>query len=96
MDKEKIYAALLKQNGSDNQISVAIEEMAELTKELTKSLRKKGNRMRVIEELSDVEICLDQIKIMFSVKTSEMVLFKQFKLDRLEQYYIGEANNGNL
>lgn len=92
MKRDEIYAALIYKNGQDNQLNVAIEEMAELTKELTKMLRAKGNRMHLVEELSDVEICLAELKLIFTITEKEIELFKSFKIKRLEHYYLGDEN----
>lgn len=95
MKRNEVYAALIYKNGQDNQINVAIEEMAELTKELTKMLRGKGSRMHLIEEMSDVEICLAELKLIYDVSEKDIETFKSFKLKRLEQFYLGESNDGN-
>lgn len=60
----------VQQYGEDNQISVAVEEMAELTKELMKWKRPDVDKQRtmcnIAEEIADVEIMLSQLKIIFS------------------------------
>ncbi len=45
--------------GEDLQKQVAIEEMAELTKEICKDFRGKDNREQIIEEIVDVYIVLE-------------------------------------
>ena len=50
-----------------------IEEMAELQKELTKFLRGKLRREKLIEEIADVEIVLKNIKKYFDIKELEMI-----------------------
>lgn len=52
--------------GNDSQIDMLIEEMSELTKALLKarrSGRKDYHMPQVLEELTDVEICLDQLRL---------------------------------
>lgn len=49
--------------GSDMQLIVAIEELSELEKELCKFLRGKKNFAAAAEEYADVQIMLEQIKI---------------------------------
>ena len=39
----EIYKKLREQNGDSAQLVVAVEELSELTKEITKCLRNKGN-----------------------------------------------------
>lgn len=51
--------------GADLQQIVAIEECSELQKELTKAIRGKGNFDSLAEEIADVEIMLEQIKLIY-------------------------------
>ena len=69
MTKEErtIFTEAIQTFGKNAQIVVAIEEMSELTKALTKQLRGSQNLNSIIEEIADVEIMLDQIKLMFFV-----------------------------
>lgn len=52
--------------GNRLQCEVAVEEMAELTKEIIKNFRGKQNRENIIEEVADVQIMIEQIKIIFN------------------------------
>ena len=68
--------------GAESQKIMAIEEMSELIKELTKELRNRGNVENIADELADVEIMLAQLKIMY--KIHDLVIeHKDFKLNRL-------------
>ena len=84
----KIYEALVDRYGASAQIIVAIEEMAELQKALTKWLRylhelSEGNlndiRAGIREEIADVSIMLNQLELMFG-DTGEI---QEQKLQRL-------------
>ena len=78
--------------GIKNQEDVAIEEMSELTKALMKMHRYersgKGNyyglRMNIFEEIADVEIMLEQLKIIYDCKEATEAV-KSAKLYRLEK-----------
>ena len=60
---------------------MVIEEMSELTKELCKELRDRGNIENIADELADVEITLAQIKMIYDIdKTVED--HKDYKLRR--------------
>lgn len=73
----RIYEALERRYGASGQITVAIEELAELTQALTKWLRfyKFGwlgegvsvsdIREHIREEIADVSIMLNQLELMF-------------------------------
>ena len=78
--------------GESVQIIVAVEEMSELQKALCKMLRHKKTGeytygelyMSVIEEIADVEIMLEQLKMIFH--SEELVGgVKVQKLKRLEE-----------
>ena len=76
--------------GRDAQIHMAIEEMAELIQALMKYPRKQdGSTLnKVIEEIVDVEIMLEQLKLMFITNTGlgiEYAEIKEEKLKRLEK-----------
>jgi hypothetical protein len=79
---------ILRKNGKKHQLSVAIEELAELTKELTKAQRGKESDMRVSEEIADVEICLRELKYLYDPTGSKVSLFEKHKIDRLIKFYI--------
>lgn len=67
------------------QLVVALEEMSELQKELTKAIRGKTNLNNIIEELADVEIMLDQIKLYFDITQDTINKQKQLKLERIQE-----------
>lgn len=61
-NNNEIYEKLLKKYSLNKQYVVAIEELAELQKELTKALRSQGDIDHTAEEIADVEIMLEQLK----------------------------------
>lgn len=68
--------------GEDSQLNVAIEEMAELQKEICKRKRGIGSNLNLAEEIADVEIMLSQLKIITG--NAKMVeVYKQRKIERL-------------
>lgn len=64
---------------------MCIEEMSELTKEICKSKRGKDNKEEIIEEMADVYIMLEQLKIIFSIEQYEIDDIARIKLLRLEE-----------
>lgn len=90
MRMEEIYEQIIEQNGLPNQLVVAVEEYSELIKEVTKFLRGKGSKMKLIEELADVEVVNDQIMIGIGITKQQIKVFKDFKLKRLEEFYLKE------
>ncbi len=74
--------------GKEKQQVVAIEEMAELTQQLSKFVINHPNarREKVVEEYIDVLVMLNQIRIIFEIKDDEVEAGRTFKLERLKHY----------
>ena len=65
LQRREIYQAAIDTWGEDNQLIVAVEEMAELTKEICKRQRGDGDIYDIAEEIADVRICLEQLEMIF-------------------------------
>jgi len=81
--KNQVYDKALKLWGKELQVIMGIEEMAELTKELSKEMRGKGRRNKLIEEIADVFIMLEQLIRMFDCN-DEFQIKKHQKFKRLD------------
>ena len=94
-DTKNIYWSAIETFGYDLQIAVAIEEMAELTKELCKAQRVTfagrgglgdgliDNYDEIAEEIADVQIVLEEMMLLFGIP-SEVQKARKRKLERLE------------
>lgn len=76
------YAAAVSTYGKHSQLIMTMEEMAELTKELSKNIRGGKNITAISEEIADVEIMLEQLKIIFHNR-AEVDRLRSEKLNRL-------------
>lgn len=85
-----IFEKAIETYGADLQKQVAIEEMAELTKEICKDFRGKGNREHIVEEIVDVSMMLEQLQIIYGISTAEMFKVVGSKVKRLEERLKGE------
>lgn len=83
-NQESVYVKLIEKY-KDKQLIVAIEELSELQKELCKTLRGNINKENIIEELADVYIMLDQIKIYFSITSNEVKEMIDKKIERTKE-----------
>ena len=65
-------------------IIIVIEELGELTKELTKALREKEDITGILEELGDVSIGIDYIKQIFNISNEQLEYSRSIKLSELK------------
>lgn len=79
----KLYTKAIATYGKDAQITVAIEECAELIHALTRFKRKRVTSVIVCEEIADVLITAEQMRIIFGAKAVDEK--KKFKLERLNE-----------
>lgn len=67
MTNNEIFTKVIRKNGVDYQLNVAIEEMSELTKEICKFKRNRGDLDHIAEEVADVEIMCAQLRQIFCI-----------------------------
>lgn len=77
-----VYGRAVTYYGESSRLLLTIEEMSELTKELVKRARGRDNLLAISEEMADVEIMLEQLKILFGNR-AEIDSWKAKKLQRL-------------
>ena len=82
MNEQRIYRAALAAWGADAQTLMVFEEMAELQKELCKAARGRDNREQIAEEIADVEIMLEQMKVLHRCAEA-VAAYRESKLRRL-------------
>lgn len=80
-----IYEKAINTYGENAQLDMVIEEMSELTKEICKKKRGKHNSEEIIEEIADVEIMIEQLKIICNVNCTQLENVKYQKITRLEE-----------
>ena len=79
-----IYEKALKTCEKEPQMLQVIEEMSELTKEILKNVNlKKDNTAEIIEETTDVEIMLEQLKYCYNIH-KQVEAYKADKLKIIE------------
>lgn len=76
------YSVAVETYDRTSRLMLAIEEMSELSKELSKNYRGEDNISAISEEMADVEIMLEQLKLIFRNR-SEVDAVKAEKLCRL-------------
>lgn len=78
----RLYASDIDFNKSGRAYIISMEELAELSQEISKVLRGKGNKLKLIEEIADVETCIEYIKDLNNITESDINKAKNVKDDR--------------
>ena len=90
----------LEKFGSISELIITVEELSELQKEVTKQLRNEGKMENLVEEMADVYIVMEYLKLIFAINDEDIKTEIAFKIDRLMSR-LGEENeqqkgdNGN-
>ncbi len=85
--EEETFKEAISKNGESLQLIVLFEEMSELQKECCKAFRyslTKGLHAHIAEEIADVEIMLEQAKMIFGVD-DEVEMWRLDKVVRLRE-----------
>ena len=82
MDKMEAFKTAHKAMG-DRVMVNAMEELAELIQAISKGLRGKLDKNNLAEELADVSIIIDWIKIYFGIDQQEVNKWVDYKLNRI-------------
>lgn len=83
IDDMEVIKRVIEKYGKTHQTVVAMEELSELIKELSKQIRNEGKKENLIEEVADVYIMLTQIKEMYGLELDEIDRVIQEKIYRL-------------
>lgn len=66
--RKTVYEEAIAHYGPESQIWIAVEEMAELMKELAKGHRPGGTTAEaLVDEIADVTIMMEQLRILFNI-----------------------------
>lgn len=79
-----IFEQAIKTYGEEAQVKMVLEEVAELQKEICKLWRGRDNIQAIAEEVADVGIMLDQLKLILDI-TEDVQQFREKKITRLKE-----------
>ena len=84
-DRINLYRHIIALNGKESQCRMAMEECAELIQAVNKCLRYPtgASIANLTEEIADVEIMIEQLKLMFKVSDNAVEQEKDRKVDRM-------------
>lgn len=84
MKRKQLYNLALFNYGIQTQLIVLCEEMSELAKVVLKDLRNSTiSTHELIDEIADVEIMLEQVKLIYKLDRKLIYKRKDFKKQRL-------------
>ncbi len=72
------------QRGHRNLI-IVMEELSELSKEISKKLRGKGDKYRILEELADVQLAIFYVQEICGISNEDLHRAMNIKVRRLEE-----------
>lgn len=90
------YNEIIDRLGERNQITKCVEELSELQQVLCKLLSADDGGVtldKVVEEIADVEIMLNQVKIILEISESDIESMKNYKIMRTAKRYLGGEKN---
>ncbi len=82
---DKTLQESIDKHGPNKKKTICIQEMAELTQEITKDMIGCTRREKLVEEFTDSLICLEMLKIMYDIKDEEIQKWIDFKQARQVQ-----------
>lgn len=89
---ESILKKAIEHYGRDAQCMVAVEELAELQKEISKFTRGQQNAEAITEEIADVYIVIDQIRMMAGISEADIGEMIERKVNRLKKRMEEDGN----
>lgn len=92
----KTMSNAIKRYGEEKQKIVAIEELSELQKAITKDLRGTRNYDNIKEEIADVCIMIIQLQMMYRIPEYEIFAIIEEKVHRLEQRIIQDSMRSDI
>ena len=92
-DRFEVYEAALEKWGVEAQLFMLFEEIGELQQAISKHHREGSldTKNRIIEEVADVEIMLEQLRLVAHIPIGEVEAVKAEKIGKLRK--ILEVNN---
>lgn len=75
-------AESIRLNGKEIKEIITMEELAELSQQVSKDLRGKLDRGHLIEEMADVYICLQMLKLIHEINDNDIQDWIDYKIDR--------------
>lgn len=82
-DQNDILKKNIEFNNIETEQVIIMEELSELIQEVSKHYRKKGSIMHLLEEMADVYICLEELKLLTGIDVHDIEAAMSVKYERI-------------
>lgn len=89
---EEVYKRIISWYGRKQQTIKACEELSELMDVLCKGLNKKMDLEALAEEMADVQVMIEQLKIIYNVPEEKLARIRKEKIERTQRRMAAEVN----
>lgn len=89
---EEAYKRIIAWYGRKAQTIKACEEMSELMDVLCKGLNKKMDLEALAEEMADVQVMIEQLKIIYNIPEEKLARIRKEKIERTQRRMAAEVN----
>lgn len=89
---EEVYKRIIAWYGRKAQTIKACEELSELMDVLCKGLNKKMDLEALAEEMADVQVMIEQLKIIYNIPEEKLARIRKEKIERTQCRMAAEVN----
>lgn len=89
---EEVYKRIITWYGRKAQTIKACEELSELMDVLCKGLNKKMDLDALAEEMADVQVMIEQLKIIYNIPEEKLARIRKEKIERTQRRMAAEVN----
>ena len=82
---DRVFSKAICRYGMSAQSVVAVEELSELQKEVCKAMRGQLNKDNMTEEMADVWIVIEELKMMYNITDEDVRKVVHRKVKRLKE-----------
>lgn len=82
-EQADILKKSIEHNGTETELVIIMEELSELIQQVSKRYRGKNYAMHLLEEMADVYICLDELKLMTGITDHDIEVAMSVKFERI-------------
>ena len=82
-EQADILKKSIEHNGTETELVIIMEELSELIQQVSKRYRGKNYAMHLLEEMADVYICLEELKLIAGISNDDIEAAMSVKFERI-------------